>query len=77
MAYREVLTKFKKYGIASKYFIWIDKLYNIRYSKDRIGILNFLEVFVEWLLSFCVKNWELKNKLFYKMALEVYVLVRE
>ena len=77
MAYREVLKKFKKYGIVPKYFIWRDKSYNIRYSKDRMGILNFIKIFAEWLLSFCVKDWGLKMKLFHKLALEVYVLVKE
>lgn len=73
LSYREVIVKFKDYGIFPKYFVWRDKTGDVKYRMDPTGVMNDLKVCTEYVLSYLVKNPELKKKLFYNLALDCYV----
>lgn len=77
MSYRETVAKFKKFGMIPKYFIYRDKLNNLNYICDPSGLLTIVKTGIEEILSFCIKNPELKKKLFYKMALTHYVFIKK
>lgn len=76
MSYSETLRKFKRFGIVPEYFIWRDKRNNLHYVSDKSEILNKIKIQIERLLSLYIKNPEQKKKLFYKMALTHYVLIK-
>ena len=77
MSYRETLAKFKRAGIVPGYFIWLDKENNIRYVKDKKGILNKIKVWAESLICLFIKDADRRKRIFRRMAMSYYILIKK
>lgn len=74
MSYREALLRFRQYGIEADYVIWKDRFGNLKLKQDKSGFWNAIKLFAEYVISCCVKKPEIKNRLFYRLAMAYYVL---